>query len=68
LGLRRRSLSGQGLGSGFSSVVPEVYTDMIAAALAENLGFAATVLLYALLFYALLVAHGFPTGLSSRRL
>jgi hypothetical protein len=39
-GLRhRRSLFGHALGSRFYSVVPEVYTDMIAAALAENLGF-----------------------------
>lgn len=45
---------GQGLGLGFPQVVPEVYTDMIGAAVAENLGFfgsSAVVLLYALLVW-----------------
>lgn len=54
-------VSGQGLGNSFSSVVPEVYTDMIGAAVAENLGFLGFSTIIVL--YALLVGRGFRAGL-----
>jgi len=55
---------GQGLGLGFPQVVPEVYTDMIGAAVAENLGFFGTSAV--VLLYALLVWCGFRAAARAR--
>ena len=51
------SLSGMGLGLGDPGRVPEAHTDMILAAVGEELGFLGLLAVFAL--YALLVARGF---------
>jgi cell division protein FtsW (lipid II flippase) len=51
------SLSGMGLGLGDPGRVPEAHTDMILAAIGEELGFLGLLAVFAL--YALLVARGF---------
>lgn len=58
-------LTGTGLGLGQPGFVPEIHTDMVLAAIGEELGFLGLLAVFGL--YAVLLARGFRTALKAER-